>query len=433
MNSFLERQFSLKEHGTTVGREILAGIATFLTMAYIIVVNPLILQDAGMDFGAVFTATILAAVVGTSIMGLWANWPVAMAPGMGLNAFFTYGVVQGMGHSWEIALGAVFCSGILFVALSATKFRQWVIEAVPMSLRLGVGVGIGFFLAIIGLKNAGIVVDSPATLVQLGDLTSATTALACLGFVIMLVLDARKVPGSIIIGILSITVIGLITGHATWGGGTWMPPSMASTFLALDIGGVFELGLILVVLTFLFVDFFDTAGTLTSVANMADKVSPDGKVSNIGRAVFSDSIATVSGSLLGTSSTTSYIESGAGIKEGGRTGLTAVTTAVLFLACLFLAPLAKTIPGWATAPALVFVATFFAAGLKDLAWDDIREYGPAMLAALVMPFTFSIANGIAVGFITYVAANALTGRARQLHPAIIILAVVSVLYFIKDF
>ena len=433
MNSFLERQFALKQHGTTVGREILAGIATFLTMAYIIVVNPLILQDAGMDFGAVFTATILAAVVGTSIMGLWANWPVAMAPGMGLNAFFTYGVVLGMGHSWEIALGAVFCSGILFVALSATKFRQWVIEAVPMSLRLGVGAGIGFFLAIIGLKNAGIVVDSPATLVQLGDLTSATTALACLGFVIMLVLDARKVPGSIIIGILSITIIGLITGHATWGGGAWMPPSMAPTFLALDIGGVFELGLILVVLTFLFVDFFDTAGTLTSVANMADKVSPDGKVSNIGRAVFSDSIATVSGSLFGTSSTTSYIESGAGIKEGGRTGLTAVTTAVLFLACLFLAPLAKTIPGWATAPALVFVATFFAAGLKDLAWDDIREYGPAMLAALVMPFTFSIANGIAVGFITYVAANALTGRARQLHPAIIILAVVSVLYFIKDF
>jgi AGZA family xanthine/uracil permease-like MFS transporter len=433
MNSFLERQFALKKHGTTVGREVLAGIATFLTMAYIIVVNPLILQDAGMDFGAVFTATILAAVVGTSIMGLWANWPVAMAPGMGLNAFFTYGVVLGMGHSWEIALGAVFCSGILFVALSATKFRQWVIEAVPMSLRLGVGAGIGFFLAIIGLKNAGIVVDSPATLVQLGDLTSATTALACLGFVIMLVLDARKVPGSIIIGILSVTVIGLITGHATWGGGTWMPPSMAPTFLALDIGGVFELGLILVVLTFLFVDFFDTAGTLTSVANMADKVSPDGKVSNIGRAVFSDSIATVSGSLLGTSSTTSYIESGAGIKEGGRTGLTAVTTAVLFLACLFLAPLAKTIPGWATAPALVFVATFFAVGLKDLAWDDIREYGPAMLAALVMPFTFSIANGIAVGFITYVAANALTGRFRQLHPAIIILAVVSVLYFIKDF
>jgi AGZA family xanthine/uracil permease-like MFS transporter len=276
-------------------------------MAYIIVVNPQILEAAGMDFGAVFTATILAAVVGTSIMGLWANWPVAMAPGMGLNAFFAYTVVGGMGHSWEIALGAVFCSGILFVALSATKFRQWVIEAVPMSLRLGVGAGIGFFLAIIGLKNAGIVVDNPVTLVQLGDLTSATTALACLGFVIMLVLDARKVPGSIIIGILSITVIGLITGHATWGGGAWLPPSIAPTFLALDIGGVFELGLILVVLTFLFVDFFDTAGTLTSVANMADKVTSEGKVENIGRAVFSDSIATVSGSLLGTSSTTSYI------------------------------------------------------------------------------------------------------------------------------
>ncbi len=432
MNSFLERQFALKEHGTTVGREILGGIATFLTMAYIIVVNPLILQDAGMDFGAVFTATILAAVVGTSIMGLWANWPVAMAPGMGLNAFFTYGVVLGMGHTWQIALGAVFCSGVLFIILSATKFRQWIIEAVPMSLRLGVGAGIGFFLAIIGLRNAGIVVDSPATLVQLGDLTSAPAALACLGFIIMLVLDARKVPGAIIIGILSITVIGLITGDATWGGGNWLPPSLAPTFFALDIGGVFELGLVLVVLTFLFVDFFDTAGTLTSVANMANKVSEDGKVENIGRAVFSDSIATVAGSLFGTSNTTSYIESGAGIKEGGRTGLTAMTTAVLFLACLFLAPVAKTIPGWATAPALVFVATFFAVGLKDLAWDDIREYGPAVLAALVMPFTFSIANGIAVGFVTYVVANALTGRSRQLHPAIVILAIVSVLYFIRD-
>lgn len=432
MKSFLERQFALKAHGTTVGREILGGIATFLTMAYIIVVNPLILQDAGMDFGAVFTATILAAVIGTSIMGLWANWPVAMAPGMGLNAFFTYGVVLGMGHSWEIALGAVFCSGVLFVILSATKFRQWIIEAVPMSLRLGVGAGIGFFLAIIGLRNAGIVVDSPATLVQLGDLTSAPAALACLGFVIMLVLDARKVPGAIIIGILAITVIGLITGDATWGGGSWAPPSLAPTFFALDIGGVFELGLVLVVLTFLFVDFFDTAGTLTSVANMADKVSEDGKVENIGRAVFSDSIATVAGSVLGTSNTTSYIESGAGIKEGGRTGLTAMTTAVLLLACLFLAPLAKTIPGWATAPALVFVATFFAVGLKDLAWDDIREYGPAVLAALVMPFTFSIANGIAVGFITYVVANALTGRSRDLHPAIIILAIVSILYFIRS-
>lgn len=430
---FLNRQFKLEERGTTVRQEIIAGIATFLTMAYIIIVNPLILKDAGMDFGAVFTATILAAVIGTTIMGLWANWPVAMAPGMGLNAFFTYGVVLGMGHTWQVALGAVFCSGILFLILSFTKVRQWIIEAMPKSLRFGVGAGIGFFLAIIGLKNAGIIVDSPATLVTVGDLTSSTAALAILGFIVMMVLDARKVPGAIIIGILVVTIIGLFTGDATWGGGDWLPPSLAPTFFALDLATVFELGLIVVVLTFLFVDFFDTAGTLTSVANMAGKVDEDGKVQDIGRAVISDGAATTAGALLGTSSTTSYIESGAGIKEGGRTGLTAITTAVLFLLCLFLAPLAKTIPGWATAPALVFVAIFFARNLKDLDWEDMSDYGPAILAAVVMPFTFSIAYGIAMGFTAYVVIKALTGKAGEVHIAVWLLAVVSVLFFIKDF
>ncbi len=430
---FLNRQFKLEERGTTVRQEIIAGIATFLTMAYIIIVNPLILKDAGMDFGAVFTATILAAVIGTTIMGLWANWPVAMAPGMGLNAFFTYGVVLGMGHTWQVALGAVFCSGILFLILSFTKVRQWIIEAMPKSLRLGVGAGIGLFLAIIGLKNAGIIVDHPATLVTVGDLTTSTAALAILGFIVMMVLDARKVPGAIIIGILAVTVIGLFTGDATWGGGDWLPPSLAPTFFVLDLATVFELGLIVVILTFLFVDFFDTAGTLTSVANMAGKVDEDGKVQDIGRAVISDGAATTAGALLGTSSTTSYIESGAGIKEGGRTGLTAITTAVLFLLCLFLAPLAKTIPGWATAPALVFVAIFFAKNLKDLDWEDMSDYGPAILAAVVMPFTFSIAYGIAMGFTAYVVIKALTGKAGEVHVAVWLLAVVSVLFFIKDF
>ena len=430
--NFINRHFKLQENDTTVRREVVAGAATFLTMAYIIVVNPLILQDAGMDFGAVFTATIIAAVVGTGIMGLWANWPVALAPGMGLNAFFTYGVVIGMGHAWQIALGAVFCSGVLFIALSATRFRQWIIEAVPMSLRFGVSAGIGFFLAIIGLRNAGIVVDSPATLVTIGDLTSSTAALACLGFIVIMVLDARRIPGAIVIGILAVTGLGLITGDATWGGGDWAPPSLAPTLLALDVAGVFELGLVIVVLTFLFVDFFDTAGTLTSVANMAGKVDENGKVAGIGRAVFSDSIASTVGSLVGTSTTTSYIESGAGIKEGGRTGLTAVTCAVLFLLCLFLAPLAKTIPGWATAPALVFVATFFARNLKDLDWEDISDYGPAILAAVVMPFTFSIANGIAIGFTAYVVVKALTGKIGQIHIAMWLLAAASVLYFLKD-
>ncbi len=430
---FLNRQFKLEENGTTVRQELIAGAATFLTMAYIIVVNPLILKDAGMDFGAVFTATILAAVIGTAIMGLWANWPVAMAPGMGLNAFFTYVVVLGMGYSWQVALGGVFCSGILFLIISATKARQWIIEAMPKSLRLGVGAGIGFFLAIIGLRNAGIVVDSPATLVTVGDLTTSTAGLAILGFIIMMVLDTRKIRGAIVLGILAVTIVGLITGDATWGGGDWLPPSLAPTFFTLDLATVFELGLIVVILTFLFVDFFDTAGTLTSVANMAGKIGDDGKVEGIGRAVIADGTATTVGALLGTSSTTSYIESGAGIKEGGRTGLTAITTAVLFLLCLFLAPLAKTIPQWATAPALVFVAIFFARNLKDLDWEDMSEYGPAILAAVVMPFTFSIAYGIAIGFTAYVVVKALTGRAKDIHMAVWLLAIVSVLYFIKDF
>ena len=429
---FLNRQFKLEENGTTVRQELIAGAATFLTMAYIIVVNPLILKDAGMDFGAVFTATILAAVIGTAIMGLWANWPVAMAPGMGLNAFFTYVVVLDMGYSWQVALGGVFCSGILFLIISATKARQWIIEAMPKSLRLGVGAGIGFFLAIIGLRSAGIVVDSPVTLVTVGDLTTSTAGLAILGFIIMMVLDARKVRGAIVLGILAVTIVGLFTGDATWGGGDWLPPSLAPTLFTLDLANVFELGLIVVILTFLFVDFFDTAGTLTSVANMAGKIDDDGKVEGIGRAVIADGTATTVGALLGTSSTTSYIESGAGIKEGGRTGLTAITTAVLFLLCLFLAPLAKTIPGWATAPALVFVAIFFARNLKDLDWEDMSEYGPAILAAVVMPFTYSIAYGIAIGFTAYVVVKALTGRAKDIHLAVWLLAIVSVLFFIKD-
>ena len=429
----LDRLFKLSENGATVRGELVAGAATFLTMAYIVVVNPAILSAAGMDFGAVFTATVLIAALATALMGLLANWPVALAPGMGLNAFFAYGVVLGMGYTWQAALGAVFCSGVLFVALSASGLRRWLIEAMPMSLRLGIAAGIGFFLALIGLKNAGIVVDHEATLVALGDLTSSAAALACLGFVAILMLDARRVPGAIVIAIVALTVFGLLVGETTWGGGEWLPPSIAPTFLALDLGAVLELGLVIVVLTFLFVDFFDTAGTLTAVGGLAGKTREDGSVDGIQRAVFADSIATTAGALLGTSSTTSYIESGAGVREGGRTGLTALACAVLFLLCLFLAPFAKSVPAWATAPALVFVALSFARGLKDIDWGDASEYGPAVLVAVVMPFTFSIATGIAVGFIAYLAAKIAAGKAGETHPAIWVLAVAGVLYFIKDF
>ena len=428
----LEKIFKLNKHKTTVQREIIAGLATFLTMAYIIIVNPLILQDAGMDFGSVFTATILAAALATAIMGFWANWPIALAPGMGLNAFFAYGVVLGMGHTWQVALGAVFCSGILFLLLSLTPLRQWVVEAIPKSLRLGIGAGIGLFLAIIGLKNAGIVVANEATLVSLGDLTNTTVFLSCICFIAMMALDKLRIPGAIVISIIGITIVGLITGDAKWAGGDFVPQSIAPTFLALDIGGVFSAGLYIVVLTFLFVDFFDTAGTLTSAANIAGKMDEDGKAEGLGKAVLSDSVATTFGALVGTSNTTSYIESGAGIKEGGRTGLTAITVAVLFLLCLFLAPIAKTIPGWATAPALIFVATYFARNLKDVDWDDVTAYGPAMLAAVLMPLTFSIANGIAIGFIAYVAVKVATGSASKIHPAVWIMAILSLLYYIKD-
>ncbi|MCW8835742.1 MAG: NCS2 family permease [Rhodospirillales bacterium] len=425
----LDNYFGISARGSTVGTEILAGLATFLTMAYIIVVNPAILSKAGMDFGAVFVATVLAAVIGTAIMGLWAKWPVALAPGMGLNAFFAYGIVLGMGHTWQTALGAVFLSGVLFFALSLTGLREWIINSIPKSMKLGIGAGIGFFLAIIGLKNAGIVVDNPATLVGFGDPSSPAVLLAGLGFVIMVVLDRRNVPGSIVISILLVSIIGWITGVADFQGIAGSVPSIAPTFMQLDISGVITGGMIGVVFALLFVDFFDTAGTLTSVANVAGKIDADGKVEGIGRAVMSDSIATVSGSVLGTSNTTSYIESGAGIKQGGRTGLTAVTVAVLFLLCLGFAPLAQSIPAFATAPALIFVATHFSRNLVDLDWDDVTEYAPAMLAAILMPLTFSIAEGIAIGFIAYALIKLLSGRFSEANPAVLVVAVLGILHY----
>jgi len=427
---FLDNYFGVSKHGSTVRTEIVAGLATFLTMAYIIVVNPGILSDAGMDFGAVFVATILAAAIGTAIMGFWAGWPVALAPGMGLNAFFAYGVVLGMGNSWQVALGAVFLGGLVFFALSLSGLREWVINSIPRSLKYGIGAGIGLFLAIIGLKNIGVVIDHPATLVGLGDISSLPVLLGGLGFSLMIVLDRLKVPGAIVIGILVVSIIGWVIGASELSGVIGVVPSIAPTFLQMDISGAFSAAMMGVVFAFVFVDFFDTAGTLTSVANVAGKVGEDGKVEGIGRAVISDSIATVAGATLGTSNTTSYIESGAGIKEGGRTGLTAVTVAILFLLCLGFAPLAQSIPAYATGPALVFVATFFARNLIDIDWDDATEYAPAMLAAILMPLTFSIANGIAIGFITYAVVKVATGRFQDANPAVLLVAALGLLHYI---
>jgi len=426
----IESLFKLKDHKTSFRKEVLAGLATFLTMAYIMVVNPAILSETGMDFDSVFVATILASFVACMLMGILANWPVALAPGMGLNAFFTYAVVFGMGFSWQQALAAVFCSGILFLLISLSPLRAYLINAIPKSLKFGIGAGIGLFLAIIGLKNAGIVVDNPATLVGLGDLKSAPVLLALLTFTLMIALDKLKIPGAIVISILATTIVGFIFGVAQFQGIASAIPSMSPTFLQLDFSSIGSSLFLIVVFTILFVDFFDTAGTLTSVANLSGKIDKDGNVENIQKAVFSDSIATIVGSIFGTSSTTSYIESGAGIKEGGKTGLVAVSVGIFFLLCLFLAPLAKSIPAYATGAALVFIATFFCKNLVNIDWDDISEYSPALLAAFIMPLTYSISNGIALAFIVYVVAKAISGKMSDLNPAVLIIAGASLLHFL---
>jgi len=427
----LNKLFRLDQHDTSVRTELLAGLATFLTMAYITVVNPAILstEGTGMEFGAVFTATIIAAVVGTLIMGLWANWPVALAPGMGLNAFFTFGVVFGMGYTYQQALAAVLVAGLVFIALSVTPARRWIINSIPRSMKLGVGAGIGLFLAIIGLQNAGVVVDNPATLLGLGDIASWPVLLTGLGFVLMSVLDKKKVPGAIIIGILAVSIIAWIFGISDFQGVVGSIPP-ATHALSVDFSLLFTAGFIGTAFAFLFVDFFDTAGTLTSVANLTGKVNPDGEVEGIERALLADSVATSVGALAGTSNTTSYIESGAGVKEGGMTGLTAVTVAVLFALCLFFAPLAQSIPAFATAPALIFIATYFMRNIVDINWEDVTEYAPAVLAAIIMPFTYSIAYGIALGFVAYALIKILSGRHDELNAGSITIAIISILYFI---
>jgi len=426
----LERFFGLAENGTDLRRELLAGLTTFLTMAYIVVVNPSILSDTGMDWGAVFVATCLAAALGSLIMGLYANYPFGLAPGMGLNAYFTYGVVLGMGIAWQTALGAVFLSGILFLIISLLPIREWIINAIPMSLKMAISAGIGFFLAIIALKNAGIVVDSEATLVTLGDLTATPTLLAILGFGIMVALSYHKIPGAVLLGILAISIIGVPLGVAEFDGVVSMPPDPSPTFLQMDIAGAFEMGLISVVLVFLFVDLFDSSGTLVGLSHRAGFLDKDGKLGRLRSALMADSGATIGGAVLGTSTTTTYIESAAGVNAGGRTGLTAVVIAVLFLLSLFFLPVVSAIPGYATAPALLFVACMMARGLADLDWDDITDTAPAVVTAIAMPLTYSIADGMGLGFITYVLGKALAGRVREIHIAVWLIAALFAVRFV---
>lgn len=424
----LEKLFQLKAHNTNVRTEILAGITTFLTMAYILFVNPSILGETGMDKGAIFVATCLATAIGSAIMGLIANYPIALAPGMGLNAFFTYTVVLHMGHTWQVALGAVFLSACMFFIISIFRIREWIINSIPLALRSAIAAGIGLFLALIALKESGIVVANQATLVGMGDLAKPAPLLAILGFILIVALEARRVTGAVMIGILVVTFISIAIGVSQFGGVVSMPPSLAPTFLQLDIKGALDIGLFSVIFAFLFVDLFDNSGTLIGVAKRAGLMGKDGHMPKMGRALIADSSAAMVGSLLGTSTTTSYIESAAGVSAGGRTGLTAIVVALLFLLALFFAPLAGNVPAFATAPALFFVAVLMASGLAEIDWDDLTVAAPVVVTALAMPLTFSIANGIAFGFITWTACKLLSGRFRELNPALVIL---SILFVIK--
>ena len=432
----LEKYFEYKKHKTNFRTEVIAGVTTFLTMAYIMFLNPFILSGefAGpekgfFDFGAVFTATIVATAIACFIMAFYGKtWPIGLAPGMGINAFVAFGVVAGMGYTPQQALGAVLVAGVLFLLISLTPLRAWLINSIPRSLKLGIGAGIGFFLAIIGLEIMGVVGDHPVTLVTLGDLKNPLVLLGCLAFVSMIVMEKMKIRGNIIIGILLFSVIAWVTGLAKFNGVVSSPPPMSYLF-DFDLGAAFTAGMSTVIFTLLFIDFFDTAGTLTSVANVAGKVDKSGKVQDINKAMLADSGGTVFGALFGTTTVTSYVESGAGVKAGGRTGMTSLVIGVLFLACLFFSPLATSLPKDIDGAALLYVAVLFVRNITDIDWNDIAESGPAVLAMVTMPLTYSISHGIALSFIAYALIKIFTGKFSSTSPAIWLIAVLSVASF----
>ncbi|MGB9886527.1 MAG: NCS2 family permease [Moorellales bacterium] len=425
-----ERWFRLSENGTDVRTEVLAGLTTFVTMAYIILVNPLILKDAGMDQAAVFVATILATAISTAFMGLYANYPFALAPGMGLNSFFAYVMCGSMGLPWTVALGAVFLSGVVAVIVTLTGLRELLIKAIPAPLKHAVGAGIGMFIAFIGFKNAGIIVDNPNTLVDLGNFRDPGVLLATVGLVITAVLVARQIKGGIILGIIITTLIGVPMGVTKLPESALsLPPSLAPTLLKLDVLGALKIALLPTIFSLFFADLFDTIGTFVGVAGRTGMIDEQGRLKRGNRALFADSLGTVFGSLLGTSNTTTYVESAAGVSAGGRTGLTSLVVAVLFLLALVFSPLALAVPGQATAPALIIVGVLMAASLVEIDFRNFREAFPAFITALLMPLTFSISLGLAVGFIAYALINLLAGRAREVHWLMYVLAVLFALYF----
>ena len=411
----LEKFFHLKENNTTVRTELIAGITTFMTMSYIIFVNPSILAETGMDFGAVMVATIVASSTAMLLMGLWVNYPIALAPGMGLNAYFTYSVCLGMGYPWQTALGAVFISGVLFLVLTFLKIRQLVVDSIPNSIKLATAAGIGLFIAFIGLQNAGLVKGNPQTLVTLGQFTQPSALLTLFGVMVIAALMQLKVRGAILYGILLNWFIGLVFGLIEYQGIFSLPPNPAPTFLKLSLSGIWSEGLLTIIFAFFFVDLFDSTGTLVGVAEQGGFIKSDGSFPRVERALTTDAAGTIAGSLMGTSTVTAYIESASGIAEGGRTGLTTVFVAILFLFSLFLSPLAKSIPTFATAPALIVVGSLMMKQLIKLPWDDVSEMIPAFAVMLFMPLTYSIANGIAMGFIFYPIVKALSGKFSDIH------------------
>ncbi len=425
----MDRIFKLSEHKTTVKTELVAGLTTFFTMAYVIFVNPNIMAAAGVDHGAAFVATCIGAALACFLMGLYANWPVGLAPGMGLNAFFTYTVVGEMGYSWQIALGAVFISGVLFMIMSLSRIREWLLNSIPLSLRFAMGAGVGLFLGLIGLKTAGIVVANPATLLSMGSFSNPSALLAALCFLLIAILSYRKMFGAILFSMLGVTALGWMFGLVEYQGLVSAPPSLAPTWMAMDIAGALNVGMISVILAFLFVNMFDTAGTLMGVAHRAHLVDDDGRIKNLSRALKADSSSSVMGAFFGCPPVTSYVESASGVAAGGRTGLTAVTVGALFLLAMFFAPLAGMIPAYATAGALIYVAMLMMGGMAHINWKDHTDTIPAIVTVVMMPLTFSIANGIALGFLTYTAMKLFTGQHEKVSVSLYVLSAIFIAKF----
>ncbi len=428
----LEKMFNLQKKGTTVRTEVIAGLTTFMTMAYIIFVNPNILKDAGMPVDGVLIATALSAALGTLLMGLLSNYPFALAPGMGLNAYFTYGVVIGLGWTWQEALGAVFLSGVFFLFLTFFKVRESIINSIPMSLKSGISAGIGLFIAFIGLVNAEIVVANPDTLLGLGNVRNPHVLLALFGIIITVWMMVKKVPGAILWGIIGSTLLAIFTGVTSAPTGLISIPKFGSWLSIaghLDIAGAWSKGILTVVFSFLFVDLFDTAGTLVGVSQQAGMLDKDGKLPNAGRALLADSLGTMGGALCGTPTVTTYIESASGVAAGGRTGLTGVVVAICFLLSLLFTPIIGIVPGSATAPALIIIGSMMMRNVMSINWDDFTEIVPAFMAMIAMPLTYSIANGIAIGFVVYPIVKLLSGKGREVHWIVYVLGALFIYRF----